>query len=92
MRIFFLTAVLELSRIVPIFKSGDNTNPKNHRPISVLNFITKLFEKLIHRRLNSFIAKHNIPCNEQFRFRQKLNTTDAVVEYLDHVYKAINTG
>ena len=92
MRIFFLTAFLELSRIVPIFKSGDNTNLKNHRPISVLNFIAKSFEKLIHRRLNSFIAKHNIICNEQFRFRQRLNTTDAVVEYLDHVYKTINTG
>ena len=49
--------VIYLTRIVPIFKSGDNTNPKNYRPISVLNFITKLFEKLMHKRLISSIAK-----------------------------------
>ena len=66
MRIFFLTAVLELSRIVPIFKSGDNTNPKNHRPISVLNFIATLFEKFSSWcawAVKIFFAKNNKLCN-----------------------------
>ena len=45
-----------------------------------MNFIAKM--------LVSFIAKNNIPCNQPFGNRQRLNITDAVVECLDHVYEA----
>ena len=81
----FSLAILEKSNIVPKFKISDYTYPKNYRPISVLNFIAKLLEKLMHKQLITFFVKKNILCNETFGFRQKLKTTDAVDEYLDHV-------
>ena len=56
-----------------------------------MNFITKLFEKVVYTRLNSFLAKNNILCNEQVGIRQRLNTTDAVV-YIGNIYEAIDTG
>ena len=36
---------LKLARVVPIFKSGDPSSICNYRPISVLSFFSKIFEK-----------------------------------------------
>ena len=39
---------LKLARVVPIFKSGDPSLLTNYRPISVLSFFSKIFEKVVY--------------------------------------------
>ena len=85
-------SVFKISRIVPIFKTGDNTSKFNYRPISVLSFFSKVFEKLVYFRLNAFLDSHNVICRHQFGFRKGLSTSDAIVEYLDCAYNAINNS
>ena len=36
---------LKLAKVVPIFKSGDSTKMSNYKPISILSFKKKYFEK-----------------------------------------------
>jgi len=36
---------LKIAKAVPIFKSGDSETPANYRPISVLIYFSKIFEK-----------------------------------------------
>lgn len=46
------------AEIVPIFKKNDMLLPKNYRPVSVLNYDSKLFEKLLLDQLkDGFIDK-----------------------------------
>ena len=52
---------------VPIFKSGDQTCLGNYRPIS-LSLFNKILEKLMYRRLVSYIEKKNIVFQNQFGF------------------------
>ena len=85
-------SVLKVSRVVPIFKKGDNASKKNYRPITILCFISKNFDKLMHARLKKFIFLNNIICRHQFGFRSGLNTSDAILEYLDCAYDAINNS
>ena len=40
------------AKIIPIFKSGDSNSIVNYRPISMLPFLSKMFEKLMHARLD----------------------------------------
>ena len=46
---------LKLADITPIFKSVDSMAKKNYRPVSILNSVSKLFEKLIQKQLNRFL-------------------------------------
>ena len=62
---------LKLARVVPIFKSGDSTVLSNYRPISILSFFAKVFEKLLYKYLLNFLDDNNILYNYQFGFREK---------------------
>ena len=66
--------VLKVSRITPIFKSGDAADPANYRPIAVLS----PFDQLI-----SFIDKYNILFKYQFGFRKDHSTELAILEITD---------
>ena len=42
---------LKLARVVPIFKAGDSSALSNYRPISVLTFFAKVFEKIVYNKI-----------------------------------------
>ena len=48
---------LKLADITPIFKSVDSMAKKNYRAVSILNSVSKLFEKLKQKQLNPFFDK-----------------------------------
>ena len=82
--------MLKIACVTAVFKSGDKTNPNNYRPISTLSNLNKVFEKLLHIRLYSFFESRGIICKEQYGFRKKKSTSDAVNEFLSKVYKAMS--
>lgn len=69
---------LKQSVITPVFKSGDRGDVGNYRPISVLPSISKIVEKLINKRLITYMNKFNLLSGSQFGFRQGVSTEDAV--------------
>ena len=68
------------AKIIPIFKSGDSNSTANYRPISMLTFLLKMFEKLMGARLDSYQKSNNILCTNQFGFGKNCNTSDAFIE------------
>ena len=77
--------------IIHIFKSGDsNSTANNYKPISMLPFLSKTFEKLTCARLDSYLKSNNILCTNQFGFRKNSNTSDAIIEFLDYVYSSLD--
>ena len=69
---------LKIAKIVPFFKSGDRSKPTNYRPISLLPAIDKLFEKILYKRVHTFLSKNNTFLKNQFGFRSKLSNVDAI--------------
>ena len=51
---------LKLARVVPIYKSGDKKEVSNYRPISVLSFYSKIFEKIMYEYVVEFMDKSEI--------------------------------
>ena len=60
---------LKTAKVVPIFKKGARDEVSNYRPISVLPFFSKIFEKLMYVRLNNYITKENILFPSQHGFQ-----------------------
>ena len=49
---------LKLAKVIPIFKNGDKQDISNYRPISILSFFSKIFEKTMYNHLINFIDKN----------------------------------
>ena len=45
---------LKLANVTPVFKKGSRTEISNHRPISVLPNLSKIFESIIYKRIQFF--------------------------------------
>lgn len=75
-----------------MFKKGDSTLVENYRPISLTPAFSKIFERLLKRRLSKFLRENNILSNKQYGFREGRNTNDAVVEVSEFGYEAMDRG
>ena len=83
---------LKLAKVLPIYKSEDEQLVQNYRPISVLPFFSKIFEKLMSNYLIDFIDNHNILYNKQFGFRKFHSTSHAIITLVEKISKALDTG
>lgn len=78
--------------IMPISKPGKNkTSPGSYRPISLLSTISKLFEKVIQKRLSLFINKNNIIPKFQYGFRAKHSTIHQLSRLTQIIEKGFET-
>ena len=71
-------AILNISRIIPLFKKGDTKLFTNYCPISLTSQFSQILEKVFDVRFYSFLNHFNILSNSQFGFRTNLNTTHAI--------------
>ena len=60
----------KLANVIPIHKKDSATSMNNYRPISLLSIFNKILEKLMYKRLISFIQRHNLFYEKQFGFRE----------------------
>ena len=81
----------KVAKVLPLFKSGDQTLLSNYRPISLLPSFSKIFERLVYNRLISYLNKNNILYDYQFGFRSNHDTAMAVTEMVDKIAEAIDS-
>ena len=46
---------LKLADVTPILKKEDPSRAKNYRPVSVLPSVSKVFERILHRQVSSYV-------------------------------------
>ena len=71
---------LKHAKIIPIYKDGDEAEPSNYRPISLLSIFNRRFENIMYNRLKSFLNKCYIFCESQYRFREHRSTDHAILD------------
>ena len=87
-----LTEDWKIARIASIFKSGARDDRSNYRPISVLPFITRLFEKLIFNQFYQYLDANKSLCEYQSGFRLLHSVTTALMASTNDWYLNIDKG
>jgi hypothetical protein len=72
--------------VKPLYKKGDPIEFSNYRPISLLTSFSKIIEKIIYKRLYSYLINNNILVKEQIGFREKLSTDTATYAFLNILF------
>ena len=80
--------ILKIAKVIPIYKAKDPENCANYRPISLLPIISKLLEKVVHKRLYTFMNMQNIFYPSQYGFRPKHSTINAITQFTSDVLKS----
>ena len=52
--------LLKIANTISVLKIGDRQDYNNYRPISLISNLSKLIEKLAHKRLYNFLEKYSL--------------------------------
>lgn len=79
------------AKVIPVVKKpATRLSPPEYRPISILPFISKVFEKLLHSQISSFITNNNLLCVNQSGFRQNHSCVSAVLKVTEELRRAMD--
>ena len=86
---------LKIAKVIQIFKKGDPTLFKNYRPISLLQTISKVLEKIIYTQLSSYFNEAKLVFDNQYGFRHcteyaALELVDRNINHMDKNEVPIN--
>ena len=81
---------LNISRIIPLFKADDETDPDNYRPIALLSVFNRIFEKMIYIRLSKLIEENMLLFRSQYGFRKQFSTHHAVSDIISAIQTNID--
>uniref|UniRef100_A0A1B6GU06 Reverse transcriptase domain-containing protein n=1 Tax=Cuerna arida TaxID=1464854 RepID=A0A1B6GU06_9HEMI len=76
---------LKLSKVIPIFKQGDQCEATNYRPISLVSTFSKVIEKIVLTRLLNYLTHHNLLTEQQHGFTKNRSTTTALISFIEHI-------
>ena len=85
-------SALKLARVVPLFKSGDSNQITNFRPISVLTFFSKIFERVMYNNLVHFLDSNARLYQYQFGFRQGHSTRQAIITVVEKIASSLDNS
>ena len=79
---------LKSANVVPLYKKKDRTDPTNYRPVSLLNSLSKVIEKVIYNRIYQFMDDKL--CWNQFGFRPNHSTTDLMIFTVENICQQLD--
>ena len=85
-------SVEKVAKVTPIYKAEEKTLFDNYRPISVLNIVSKVIEKVIYMQLIHYLETNKLLNQHQFGFRPKKCTQDAVLFLSDFIRQNMDQG
>lgn len=80
------------AQITPLPKKPNPKSFSEYRPISILSFLSKVLERLIHAQLSEFLYENNLLNPFQSGFRPGHSTTTALVNITDDIRLGMERG
>lgn len=75
----------KIAKIIPIPKPNSE-----YRPIAILPFLSKVFERILRNQMNDFLLSNNLLTDRQSGFREKNSCITALVDVAEDIRKMID--
>ena len=82
---------MKLADTIPLYKAKEKYLVDNFRPISLLITLSKILEKLIHKRVYTYFEENNLIYKSQYGFCTRHSCENAVSELVSVVLKGHET-
>jgi len=82
----------KIANVCPIFKKGDPSLASNYRPISLLNTIEKVFERILHKHIFNFLRANSFFAPTQSGFLPGDSTVNQLTYIYDTFCRALDNG
>ena len=76
---------LKLQTIIPLYKKGSKAMPENYRPVSLTSHLTKLFQRVLRKKMIKFIEENNLLSGNQHAFRRGRSCLSQLLQHMDEV-------
>ena len=83
---------LKSARVFPLFKKNDNTEVGNYRPVSILNVISKILERVVYDQRNDYLTSKDLLFKYQSGFRRKFSTETCFIHLTDFIRFHMDKG
>lgn len=84
--------ILKISKVIPVYKSGDKNCCSNFRPIAMQGGFCKVFESAAQSRLKKHLETNRITNINQFGFTDSSNTTAATLQLVTSIQNNLDRG
>ena len=74
---------LKVARVIPVYKGEDEQLVQNYRPISVLHFFSRIFEKIVATCVIDFLDENMVFYKRQFGFQKNHSTSHAIITLVE---------
>uniref|UniRef100_A0A1B6KLP9 Reverse transcriptase domain-containing protein n=1 Tax=Graphocephala atropunctata TaxID=36148 RepID=A0A1B6KLP9_9HEMI len=85
-------SALKVSKVYPKLKKGVSTNPSNYRPISIVPTFSKIFEKIVLKRLLDHLTQLDLLTDCQHGFLKGRSTATALIDLVEFIIDHIDKG
>ena len=80
---------VKIANVLPLYKADDPFLFNNYRPVSLLNVLSKVFEKVMYSRVSEFLETFKILDNFQFGFRKLHSSYMALLTLMDKLISSL---
>ena len=79
--------------VKPVFKNkGSPSNYSSYRPISILSAISKVFEKIVYKKVYNHLTENSLLSDKQSGYRQRHSTQQQLLYLTHNLYKSLDSG
>ena len=86
----YIPDILKRAAIVPVYKSGERSNPINYRPISLTPILMKILERIVRKQVVQFLTDNNFLNSTQHGFREGRSCLSALLNVYDDIVHMIS--
>lgn len=77
--------IFKTALVIPVFKTGDETEVSSYRPISLINSVAKVFEAIIKNKLLSYFEERSLFSINQYGFLPGRGTDLAINNHISQI-------